>query len=58
MQRAPVTEEAILYADCDLTALESTRQTWPFFRDRRIDSYVNLQQRCLAPAAGIQSSSD
>ena len=31
MQRAPVAEEAILYADCDLSALESTRQTWPFF---------------------------
>ena len=59
MQRAPVTEEAILYADCDLSALESTRQTWPFFRDRRIDSYTNLQQRCLAPAAArIQSYSD
>jgi N-carbamoylputrescine amidase len=58
MQRAPVSEETILYADCDLSALESTRQTWPFFRDRRIDSYTNLQQRYLAPAAGIKSSSD
>jgi N-carbamoylputrescine amidase len=59
LQRAPVAEETILYADCDLRALESTRQTWPFLRDRRIDSYANLQHRSLDPAAVCtQLSSD
>lgn len=59
LQRASVAEETILYADCDLRALESTRQTWPFFRDRRIDSYANLQHRSLDPiAVRMQSSSD
>ena len=40
--RAPIEKEAILYADCDLIALESMRQTWPFFRDRRPESYKGL----------------
>ena len=47
VQRASVCEEAILYADCDLHALEETRRIWPFFRDRRIDSYSGLSQRML-----------
>jgi N-carbamoylputrescine amidase len=40
--RAPIEEETILYAHCDLNALESMRQTWPFFRDRRPESYKGL----------------
>lgn len=35
----------ILYADCDLQALEEHRRMWPFFRDRRIDSYQNILKR-------------
>ncbi|MEX0686049.1 MAG: carbon-nitrogen hydrolase [Balneolales bacterium] len=31
--------EEIVYADCDISSIEKHRQTWPFFRDRRIDSY-------------------
>lgn len=45
--RAPSDCETILYADCDLHALEATRQIWPFFRDRRVDSYDGLTQRML-----------
>ena len=37
--------EEILYADCDLKALEDHRRMWPFFRDRRIDAYDNLLKR-------------
>ena len=37
--------EQILYADCDLTAMEEHRRMWPFFRDRRIDSYSDLMRR-------------
>ncbi len=43
--KAPVSEETILYADLDLDALESHRRIWPFFRDRRIDSYSGLMRR-------------
>lgn len=31
----------------DLEQSEQTRQTWPFLRDRRIDSYGDLQKRFL-----------
>jgi len=40
-------DEQILYADCDLQALEDHRRMWPFFRDRRLDAYGNLAQRFL-----------
>ena len=35
----------ILYADCDLNAMEEHRRMWPFFRDRRIDSYSPIMRR-------------
>ena len=35
----------ILYADCDLAAMEEHRRMWPFFRDRRIDSYSGIVRR-------------
>lgn len=47
--RAPVSEEQILVADCDLKALEATRRIWPFFRDRRIDSFAGLTRRMTGP---------
>lgn len=43
--RAPVSEPTILLVDCDLRALEDARRMWPFFRDRRIDSFGGLTQR-------------
>lgn len=45
--RAAVADDEVLFADCDLTALESTRRIWPFFRDRRIDTFGGLTQRML-----------
>ena len=47
MQQASENEEAILVQSCDLDVLETFRCTWPFFRDRRIDSYRDLQQRLI-----------
>lgn len=47
MERAPVDVEAIVFADCDLRALEDTRRIWPFFRDRRIDSFGGLTRRMI-----------
>ena len=43
--KAPVKERCILYADLDLEALEDHRRIWPFFRDRRIDSYGGITRR-------------
>ncbi len=37
--------EEILTVDIDLSAIEKQRQTWPFFRDRRIDSYQDILNR-------------
>ena len=45
--RAPIGEEAVLLADCDLKALEDMRRIWPFFRDRRIDSFSGLSSRMI-----------
>lgn len=47
MERAPVDAEAIILADCDLKALEDMRRIWPFFRDRRIDSFDGLSRRMI-----------
>ncbi|MGJ8648903.1 MAG: carbon-nitrogen hydrolase [Opitutaceae bacterium] len=47
IERAPVSEEAIVLADCDLKALEDMRRIWPFFRDRRIDSFSGLTRRMI-----------
>lgn len=47
VQRAPVSEEAVILADCDLKALEDMRRIWPFFRDRRIDSFSGLTRRMI-----------
>lgn len=34
-----------LFADIDVAAIEPQRQSWPFFRDRRIESYGPLLSR-------------
>jgi N-carbamoylputrescine amidase len=33
--------------DADLAELARSRHGWPFFRDRRIDAYGDLNQRYL-----------
>lgn len=38
-------EEEIISADIDLSKLEPQRQTWPFFRDRRVDSFKSITKR-------------
>jgi N-carbamoylputrescine amidase len=43
--RASVEKEEILLADCDLVKQREFRRIWPFFRDRRIDSYGDLTRR-------------
>ncbi|RCL67264.1 MAG: acyltransferase [Rhodothermaeota bacterium MED-G64] len=38
-------KEEILHATLDLSEVETVRKTWPFFRDRRIDTYAPLLKR-------------
>ena len=40
-------QEEILTADLDLREIETTRQHWPFLRDRRIDAYAGITRRFL-----------
>ena len=40
-------DEETLIVDIDRGAIEETRKWWPFFRDRRIDSFADLQKRWL-----------
>lgn len=39
--------EEILYARCDPARIEEVRRNWPFFRDRRVDTYAPLASRLL-----------
>ncbi len=41
------TEEAILYADCDLDKVREARELLHFLRDRRVDTYAGLLQKVL-----------
>ena len=43
--KAGASAEEILFADCDLAAMEDHRRIWPFFRDRRIDAYHGITKR-------------
>lgn len=40
-------QEEVVVCSIDLTKAENYRRTWPFFRDRRIDSYQGITQRFL-----------
>lgn len=41
------TEDSIVYADLDLEAISTHRCNWPFFRDRRIDTYKRITERLI-----------
>jgi N-carbamoylputrescine amidase len=47
IHKAPAEAEEIAVVDVDLEAIDEIRCNWPFFRDRRIDSYGDLQKRYL-----------
>lgn len=47
INKASVDKEEVLISEIDLSAITETRITWPFFRDRRIDSYNDLTKRWL-----------
>jgi N-carbamoylputrescine amidase len=40
-------DEEVLIVPCDMKALEDFRRIWPFYRDRRIDSYQDITRRFI-----------
>lgn len=47
IRKASPDQEEVLVVEVDLAALDQQRTHWPFFRDRRIDSYADLQRRFI-----------
>jgi N-carbamoylputrescine amidase len=47
LQQASHDEEQHVIVDCDLKLINTARTHWPFFRDRRIDAFSDLQKRWL-----------
>jgi len=45
LQQAVHDDERNLIVECDLNLINTARTHWPFFRDRRIDAYGDLQNR-------------
>jgi N-carbamoylputrescine amidase len=45
--KASTSDEEILITELDLEALDTQRTHWPFLRDRRIETYGDLQKRFL-----------
>ena len=43
--RLPVDREVVHVEEIDLAEIDATRAGWPFFRDRRIDSYGDITRR-------------
>jgi len=40
-------QEQVLTAKCNFDSIEKQRRIWPFYRDRRIDSYGDITERYL-----------
>lgn len=47
LAKATADQAQVLIAEVDITRNEQVRQSWPYFRDRRIDSYEGLLSRYL-----------
>jgi len=47
LSKASADKEEIILAEVDLEKLERVRRNWPFFRDRRIDSYEDITKRFI-----------
>lgn len=45
MEKASHESEQNLIVECDLSLINTARTHWPFFRDRRIDAFADLQKR-------------
>ena len=49
LAQASADQEEILMAELNREHLETVRQNWPFYRDRRIDAYEAITERSLLP---------
>lgn len=47
LAEAPTGKPGLLLTECDLSQIEETRRMWPFYRDRRIDSYSPILKRLI-----------
>ncbi|HCB70569.1 MAG TPA: carbon-nitrogen hydrolase [Persephonella sp.] len=47
IKKASGEKEEVLIHEIDLSLIDETRITWPFFRDRRIETYHDLSKRWL-----------
>jgi N-carbamoylputrescine amidase len=47
MAKGSVSNEEIVFAECDFSQLDVQRTHWPFLRDRRIDAYGGITSRYL-----------
>ena len=47
LAKAPTDQQKVLVANINITRNEQVRQSWPYFRDRRIDAYQGLLSRYL-----------
>lgn len=47
LYRAPIDEEVVALIDIDMKRSENVRRWWPFFRDRRIEEFGDLQKRFI-----------
>ena len=47
LQQSKKSGPEIIIASCSLSEIESTRQSWPFLRDRRVDAYNHLNKILL-----------
>lgn len=45
LAQASTDKREVAIVECDLALIEEFRRLWPFFRDRRIDSFGGLQKR-------------
>ncbi len=45
LTEGPRDRDAVVVADLDLDLIAEVRRTWPFFRDRRPESYVKIAER-------------
>jgi N-carbamoylputrescine amidase len=52
LAEARADREEILVVDCDRQRIEDVRRNWPFFRDRRIESFDGITSRWLREPAG------
>lgn len=45
LSQSPHEQEDVLVVRCDLSLINTARTHWPFFRDRRVDAFGDLQKR-------------